>query len=87
MANSLRALGFQKGDPIAIDLPMNMESVAIYLGIILSGGVVVSIADSFAPTEIEARLKISKAKCIFTQVKTLKTLNSSFLKNTTYCDF
>jgi acyl-coenzyme A synthetase/AMP-(fatty) acid ligase len=49
---------------------MNLESVIIYLAIVLAGHVVVSIADSFAPLEISTRLKISEAKAIFTQVIT-----------------
>lgn len=49
-------------------MPMNCNSVVIYLAIVLAGYVVVSIADSFAPAEISARLKISNAKAIFTQV-------------------
>ncbi len=67
VANGLLALGFRKGDAIAIAMPMNTESVAIYLGIVLAGMVVVSIADSFAPEEIATRLRISKAKAVFTQ--------------------
>jgi acetyl-CoA synthetase len=55
------------GDAIAVDMPMIPESVAIYLGIIKAGGVVVSIADSFAPHEIETRLRLGCAKAIFTQ--------------------
>jgi acyl-coenzyme A synthetase/AMP-(fatty) acid ligase len=38
------------------------------LAIILAGFVVVSIADSFAAKEIATRLRVSKAKGIFTQV-------------------
>ena len=67
VANGLVDVGFQPGDSIAIDMPMNAESVAIYLGIIKAGGVVVSIADSFAPDEIQMRLRIANAKGIFTQ--------------------
>ena len=67
VANGLVAMGFQKGDAIAIALPMTAESVAIYLGIIKAGGVVVSIADSFAPAEINLRLQIAQAQAIFTQ--------------------
>jgi acyl-coenzyme A synthetase/AMP-(fatty) acid ligase len=59
-----------RGSAIAIDMPMNVESVIIYLAIVLAGHVVVSIADSFAPLEISTRLKISEAKAIFTQVIT-----------------
>ena len=66
VAASLKSEGFQKGDAIAIMMPMTIESVALYLGIILSGCVTVSIADSFSPQEIETRLRISKAKAIFT---------------------
>ena len=43
------------------------ESVAIYLGIVKAGCVVVGIADSFAPDEIATRLRIGDAKAIFTQ--------------------
>jgi acetyl-CoA synthetase len=67
IANSLITHGFQKGDAIAIDMPMNINAVAIYLAIIKMGGVVVSIADSFAPDEIATRLTIANTKAIFTQ--------------------
>ncbi len=56
------------GAAVAIAMPMTPESVAIYLGIILAGCAAVSIADSFAPSEIKSRLHISKAALIFTQV-------------------
>ncbi|KAK3409715.1 hypothetical protein EUGRSUZ_J01811 [Eucalyptus grandis] len=65
VANALDAT-FSKGDAIAIDMPMTIHAVIIYLAIVL-GGSVVSIADSFAPREIASRLHISKAKGIFTQ--------------------
>lgn len=67
IANSLIHQGFQAGDAIAIAMPMNHYAVAIYLGIIKMGGVVVSIADSFSGPEMAIRLKIAKAKGIFTQ--------------------
>ena len=67
VANALAAYNLKAGDAIAVDLPMNMESVAIYLGIILAGMSVVSIADSFAPAEIATRLRIAGAKAMFTQ--------------------
>jgi len=41
--------------------------VAIYLGIIKAGGVVVGIADSFQPKEIANRLRLSHAAAVFTQ--------------------
>ncbi|KAF4346358.1 hypothetical protein G4B88_018025, partial [Cannabis sativa] len=66
VAKSLDAM-FSKGDAIAMDMPMTANAVIIYLAIILSGLVVVSIADSFAPKEIASRLHVSQAKAIFTQ--------------------
>jgi len=67
VASALMDAGFNPGDAIAIDMPMTVESVAIYLGIIKAGCVVVSIADSFAPDEIKMRLRLANAKAIFTQ--------------------
>lgn len=67
VANSLVDAGFAAGDSIAVDMPMTPESVAIYLGIIKAGCTVVSVADSFAPHEIETRLKIADTKAVFTQ--------------------
>ena len=67
VANALDAV-FSKGDAIAIDMPMTINAVIIYLAIILAGFIVVSIADSFSAKEIATRLRVSKAKGIFTQV-------------------
>lgn len=67
IANSLVQLGYKQTDAIAIAMPMNHYAVAIYLGIIKMGGVVVSIADSFSAQEMAARLRIANAKGIFTQ--------------------
>ncbi len=67
VANGLVKLGLKPGDAVAIDMLMTVESVAIYLGIVKAGCVVVSIADSFAADEIATRLRIADAKAIFTQ--------------------
>lgn len=61
-------MGYVRGSAVAIDMPMTVTAVIIYLAIVLAGYVVVSIADSFASHEISSRLKISNAKAIFTQV-------------------
>ncbi|PHT67038.1 putative acyl-activating enzyme 18, peroxisomal [Capsicum annuum] len=66
VANALDNM-FSKGDAIAIDMPMTVTAVVIYLAIVLAGFVVVSIADSFAAKEIAARLRVPNAKAIFTQ--------------------
>jgi acetyl-CoA synthetase len=67
IANSLVAIGIKKGDLIAIDMPMTLEAVAIYLAGIKAGNPVVTIADSFTPNEISIRLQITKPKVLFTQ--------------------
>jgi len=67
VANSLRSLGLEKGAAIAVDMPMTVEAVASYLGIVKAGCVVVSIADSFAAHEIETRLRISDTRAVVTQ--------------------
>ncbi len=67
VANGLVEIGIEPGDAVAVDMPMNAESVAIYLGIVKAGCAVVGIADSFAPDEIATRLRIGNATAIFTQ--------------------
>jgi acetyl-CoA synthetase len=76
-ANSLLSLNVRPGDAVAIAMPMTVEAVAAYLGIVKFGGVVVSIADSFAPDEIRTRLRIARAEVAVTQdvvVRAGKTL-------------
>lgn len=48
-------------------MPMTVEAVVIYLGVIYAGCAAVSIADSFAPSEIQTRLQIADTKAIFVQ--------------------
>ncbi len=66
VANSLVDAGYKVGDALGVVMPMTDWSVAIYLGIVLAGCNVVSIADSFAPPEIATRLNIAGAKAVFT---------------------
>jgi acetyl-CoA synthetase len=72
VAASLRSARFEPGDAIAIMMPMNYESVMIYLGILAAGCVAVSIADSFAANEIRKRLQIADAKAIICQRRFLR---------------
>ena len=67
VAQGLKAQGIGRGDAVAIDLPMTAESVAIYLGIVWIGAVVISIADSFQAAEIATRLRVGNAVLVFTQ--------------------
>jgi len=67
VANSLVRFGLKVGDAIAIDMPMTLEAVASYLGIVKAGCIAVSVADSFASEEIATRLRISGATTVITQ--------------------
>lgn len=71
VANGLVALDLKPGDAVAVDMPMTAEAVAIYLGIVKAGRIVVSIPDSFPPDQIAKRLAIGDAKAVFTQDKLL----------------
>lgn len=66
VAHGLESLGVQRGERVALDLPMTPESVAIYLGTILAGRSVAGIADASAPLDIEKRVRIGGAKAVFT---------------------
>ena len=69
VANGLLHQGHKKRDHIAIDMPMNTEAVAAYIGILKMGGTVVSLADSFKEVDIQIRLEQipEGVKAIFTQ--------------------
>ena len=73
VADSLRrpvasgGLGLEFGDAAGICMPMSVEAVAVYIGIVKAGCAVVSIADSFSAKEIETRMRLSHAKALFTQ--------------------
>jgi acetyl-CoA synthetase len=66
VAHGLIDRGFEPGDRIALYMPMTLECVAAYLGIVRAGCAVVSIADSFSATELARRLEISAACGIVT---------------------
>ncbi len=66
-AGGFKRAGFEVGDPLAIVMPMTVDAVVAYLGTIAAGGVVVSIADSFAPDEIATRLSITSPVAVVTQ--------------------
>lgn len=67
VANGLKEAGINPGERVAVMMPMSPESVAIFLGIIAAGCVVVTIADSFSSEEMEVRLKITEPSLIFMQ--------------------
>lgn len=59
--------GLLPGEAVAVVMPMAVEAVAICLGILKAGAVVVGIAESFMPPEIAVRLRIARAARVFTQ--------------------
>lgn len=67
VTNGLKEAGVQSGERVAVMMPMTPESVALFLGIIAAGCVVVTIADSFSAEEMQVRLEITKPKLIFIQ--------------------
>lgn len=67
-----RRSGYGVGDRVAIVMPMTVEAVVAYLGIIAAGGVVVSIADSFSVHEVRNRLTITSPVAIVTQDRAVR---------------
>jgi len=72
VADGLVAMGMGKGDAVAVDMAMTPEAVALYLGVLKMGGVVVSIPDSCPPVEVARRLRIGGAKAVFTQAELVR---------------
>ena len=66
VANGLDELGLDRGERVALYLPMTPEAVAAYLGIVLSGRCVVGIADAAAPPEFQKRARIANARAVIT---------------------
>ena len=66
IANGIRDLGIEPETPIALYMPMTVECVAVYLGIIRARCVAVSIADSFSAIEVNTRMLIAGARHIIT---------------------
>lgn len=72
---------YQPGDRFAIIMPMNIEAVAIHLGIIKAGCATIAIAESFSKIEIEARLRIANARAIFIQDRMIRNKKDVSLYN------
>ena len=66
VAKGLKDHGFEAGDRSALYLPMTLECVVAYLGIIRAGCCAVSIADSFSSEELGKRLDLAEAKGLIT---------------------
>jgi acetyl-CoA synthetase len=68
-ASALRAIGVQKGDRVALYLPMNVEAVVAMLACARIGAIHVAIYAGFSAGAIADRLDMSGAKYILTQDK------------------
>ncbi len=66
VASGLTALGLQPKDRVVMYLPLGLEAVAAYLGIIRAGMAAVLVADSFSAQELSKRIAISQAKALIT---------------------
>ncbi|MCZ6695028.1 MAG: AMP-binding protein [Acidobacteria bacterium] len=66
VAAGVRRRGFERGDGIALYMPMTLECVAAYLGIIRAGCRVISVADSFSPRELARRCRLGNAEAVLT---------------------
>jgi acetyl-CoA synthetase len=60
-ARGLVASGLPREASVALVMPMTLEAVAAYLGVVKAGYAVASIADSFAADEIATRLRIASS--------------------------
>ncbi len=67
VAAGLVAAGLVPGDAVGLLLPMTVEAVAALLGILRAGCVAVGVAESFAPPEIDLRLRLGGARLVITQ--------------------
>src|SRR5881409_3970250 len=66
MANSLRTLGFGKGDAIGVFMPMVPEIVVAMLAIIKIGGIFLPLFSGFGAGAIVSRLNDAEAKALCT---------------------
>ena len=60
-------LGLAPGNAVGICAPMTPEAVAVYLGIVKAGCLVVSVAESFAAGEVATRFRVGTATAAFAQ--------------------
>ncbi|MCP5464972.1 MAG: AMP-binding protein [Deltaproteobacteria bacterium] len=66
VANFLKASGIQKGDMVALYLPMIAELIPIYFAILKVGAVVVPIFSGFGAEAVSTRLNDAQVKMVFT---------------------
>lgn len=74
VAGHCQRSGLDTGARVVLYLPMTVEAVASYLGVILAGCTVVSIADSFAAQQVAIRIGITGASLAIVTTGTYKRL-------------
>ncbi|MBN8555799.1 MAG: AMP-binding protein [Deltaproteobacteria bacterium] len=72
IAEELRASGAKVGDRAALLMPMSLEMVASFFGILRAGLTVIPIFSGYGGEAIASRLQDGEAKFIFVQEKTLR---------------
>jgi len=74
VAHGLQRLGVGAGSPVGLVMAMTPEAVAAWLGVVLTGAVVVSLPDSLAASEMAARLALVPCALVLTQDVVLRGL-------------
>jgi acetyl-CoA synthetase len=72
IAEELRAAGAKVGDRAALLMPMSLEMVASFFGILRAGLTVIPIFSGYGGEAIASRLQDGEAKFIFVQERTLR---------------
>ena len=72
VGNTLKINGFKKGDVIALYMPQFIETYIAYFAILKLGCVVLPLFSGYGSKAVIERLKIAKAKGIFTVEKTFR---------------
>src|SRR6266481_208185 len=66
LANTLQALGMEKGNVAALFMPMMPETVAALFAVIKLGGIILPLFSGYGAASVAERLRDSRAKFLFT---------------------
>ena len=72
VGNTLKVNGFKKGDVVAIYMPQFIETYIAYFAILKIGCIVLPLFSGYGSKAVIERLKIAKAKGVFTVDKTFR---------------
>ena len=71
--SSLRKMGIQKGNVVAIFMPNAPDYITCLTGIIGGGAIATPINPNYTPFELAGQLQMTKASCIIVNSHTLET--------------